>query len=54
MRPTVSHPEWGTPYNAPGVHLDVSPRAYFEEEKSVDEFLGKLRLGFEIWVDLWG
>jgi len=29
MRPALEHPEYSTPFEAPGIHLDVSPRSYW-------------------------
>ena len=46
MRPTAAHPQWTIPYTPPGVHLDVSPYAYFQEKGDVDRFLGELRFVF--------
>jgi len=50
MRPTDLSMAWDTPFSSPGLHLDVSPRAYFDpaEQAGVDAFLGGLtyaRLG---------
>ena len=42
MRPPVDNPGWATPFKAPGIHLDISPFAYFEEHEKVDKFLSQL------------
>lgn len=43
MRPELVNSAWATPYKAPGLHLDVSPVAYYEEHESVNQFLAELQ-----------
>lgn len=44
MRPTLpDHPEWATPYEYPGLHLDVDPRAFCGDVRPVKKFLGDLQ-----------
>jgi len=43
FRPTADHPEYGTAYHAPGLHLDHGPSAFLYDHKSVDEELAGIQ-----------
>jgi len=44
MRPTIDHPEWDTPFEYPGLHVDVNPQVFTipEGEKLVKKFMSNL------------